>query len=84
MTEEMVYAKNEANGVVALVPAHYLEHPILGATLVQVRNGKNRVRLSELGDSTPETPQVPETPEVPLPTPEQDAKASADDKKKED
>lgn len=81
MTEELVYAKNEANGVVALVPAHYLDHPILGATLVRVRNGKNRVRLSELGDSTPDAPEVPE---VPLKTPEQDAPASADVKKKED
>ena len=51
----MVYAVNDINGVVSLVPEDYLEHPILGATLRQVRNGKNRVRLSETsGDATDE------------------------------
>jgi len=57
MTEKMVYAQNEANGVVALVPEHYLSHPNLGKNLKRVRNGKVRGRLSEIVKPSPE-PQV--------------------------
>lgn len=48
MTTQRVYAQNQISGVVALVPARYLSHPVLGANLREVRNGKVRGRLSEI------------------------------------
>ena len=42
MSDNQVYAVNDLNGVVALVPRHYLSHPVLGANLREVRNGKTR------------------------------------------
>lgn len=45
---DTVYAYNEVSGVVAQVPERFLTHPILGANLRQVRNGKTRGRLSEI------------------------------------
>lgn len=43
-----VFAFNEISGVVASVPARYLDHPVLGKNLREVRTGKKRVRLSEI------------------------------------
>lgn len=47
-----VYVKDTISGEVGMVPAHYLEHPILGANLVQVRNGKRRKSIKDIVDET--------------------------------
>lgn len=65
-SEQQVYAYNSLSDVVGLVPAHYLEHPILGANLTLVRNGKTRGRLSEIvGTSPAETEDTEEAPGPP-------------------
>lgn len=43
-----VYAYNELTKRTALVPAHHVSHPILGASLREVRSSKRRGRLSEI------------------------------------
>lgn len=43
-----VFAYNEITGLVAKVPERFLAHPVLGKHLREVRNGKARVRLSEI------------------------------------
>ena len=71
-SEQQVYAYNDLSGVVGLVPAHYLEHPILGANLTLVRNGKTRGRLSEIIDAsvdeTEDTEEAPGPPTEPIDT----------------
>lgn len=43
-----VYAANDLNDVVELVPEDHLNHPVLGAHLHEVRNGKRRGRLADI------------------------------------
>lgn len=50
-----VYVKDTISGEVGMVPAHYLEHPVLGANLVQVRNGKRRKSIKEIVDEAGES-----------------------------
>ena len=45
---DRVYAYNEISDVVRAVPRNHLNHPILGANMREVRNGKARGRLSEI------------------------------------
>lgn len=72
MTSQKVYAHNILTDVVRPVPAHYLTHPILGANLRPVRNGKTRGRLSEIvgtdekPEETEEAPTGPPTEPTPL------------------
>ena len=47
MADEIL-ARNTLNDIVDMVPAHYLEHPILGANLVPVRTRKARKSIDEL------------------------------------
>ena len=46
MTNE--YAYNELTGVTAEVPSEHIDHPILGANLRRVRNGKRRGRMTDI------------------------------------
>ena len=46
MTTE--YAYNELTGVTAQVPSEHIDHPILGANLRRVRNGKRRGRMTDI------------------------------------
>lgn len=43
-----VHVINRISGVVGVVPDNHLNHPVLGASLEEVRNGKRRGRLSEI------------------------------------
>lgn len=48
-----VHVQNRISGVVGVVPENHLSHPVLGANLVEVRNGKTRGRLSEIVKDSP-------------------------------
>lgn len=39
---------NRVSRVTGVVPKDHLDHPVLGADLEEVRNGKQRGRLSEI------------------------------------
>lgn len=43
-----VHVINRISRVTGVVPENHLNHPVLGADLEEVRNGKNRGRLSEI------------------------------------
>lgn len=43
-----VHVINRISGVVGVVPENHLNHPVLGASLDEIRNGKQRGRLSEI------------------------------------
>lgn len=43
-----VHVFNRVSRVTGVVPENHLNHPVLGANLEQVRNGKKRERLSEI------------------------------------
>lgn len=50
MSEKLVYAYNAVSGVTAEVPQRYLDHPVLGKNLREVRTGKpiiNAPRVKE-------------------------------------
>lgn len=43
-----VHVINRVSGVLGVVPENHLNHPVLGAGLEEVRNGKQRGRMSEI------------------------------------
>lgn len=43
-----VHVINRISGAIGVVPENHLNHPVLGADLEEVRNGKQRGRLSEI------------------------------------
>lgn len=52
-----VHVINRISGAVGVVPENHLNHPVLGADLEEVRNGKKRARLSEIITDSPESPK---------------------------
>lgn len=43
-----VHVINRISGAVGVVPKDHLDHPVLGADLEEVPNGKRRGRISEI------------------------------------
>lgn len=52
-----VHVINRISRVTGVVPENHLNHPVLGANLEVVRNGKQRGRLSEIVKDSPESPK---------------------------
>lgn len=71
MSDNLVYAYNAVSGEVGQVPARYLDHPVLGKNLREVRTGKPIVNAPKVQDIEPEVVE----PEV---TVESEASAEAD------
>lgn len=64
MSDELIYAKHRVSGHVGQVPAHYLDHPVLGENLVPVRAGKALFRKVGANEFTTEKPENVEIAEV--------------------
>lgn len=58
MSEKLVYAYNAVSGVTAEVPEHYLDHPILGKNLRQVRTGKQIINAPKIQEPIVESEPV--------------------------
>lgn len=50
-----VHVINRISRVTGVVPENHLNHPVLGADLEEVRNGKQRGRLSEIIKDSPQS-----------------------------
>lgn len=54
MSDNLVYAYNAVSGEVGQVPARYLDHPVLGKNLREVRTGKPIINAPKIQDIEPE------------------------------